>query len=90
MTLIFWLDIPYPWVENEAHHLNFDTNTGLSFEHTIEVKEKIYLLTYLSFSIGIHNLGEGLAIGTAFAVGKAALSSLDKDARCPIGSSFFY
>jgi zinc transporter ZupT len=34
------------------------------------------LSTYLSFSIGIHNLGEGLAIGTAFAVGEAALGSL--------------
>ena len=176
-----WLDIPYPWVENEAHHLNFLTNTGVSFEHTIEVAVATpqfslsrlwgftllglyvgvvpvglgmlfypslktlggegmkfilaltlgmlaYLLvdtieeglelasgaanafsgsilvwaiaaisfltiltigrsrgqapegqslsTYLSFSIGIHNLGEGLAIGTAFAVGEAALGSL--------------
>lgn len=176
-----WLDIPYPWVENEAHHLNFVTNTGISFEHTIDVAvatpqfslsrlwgftllglyvgvvpvglgmlfypslktlggegmkfilaltlgmlafllvdtieeglelasgaanafsgsilvwaiaaisfltiltlgrsrgkapEGQSLSTYLSFSIGIHNLGEGLAIGTAFAVGEAALGSL--------------
>jgi zinc transporter, ZIP family len=34
------------------------------------------LSTYLSFSIGIHNLGEGLVIGTAFAVGEAAFGSL--------------
>lgn len=176
-----WLDIPYPWVENEAHHLNFLTNTGVSFAHTIEVAvatpqfslsrlwgftllglyvgvvpvglgmlfypslktlggegmkfilaltlgmlafllvdtieeglelasgaanafsgsilvwaiaaisfltiltigrsrgqapEGQSLSTYLSFSIGIHNLGEGLAIGTAFAIGEAALGSL--------------
>ncbi|NJN37510.1 MAG: metal transporter [Acaryochloridaceae cyanobacterium CSU_3_4] len=34
------------------------------------------LATYLALSIGLHNLGEGLAIGTAFAAGKAALGSL--------------
>jgi zinc transporter ZupT len=176
-----WIDLPYPWVENETHHLNLITNTGLSFEHTIDVAvatpqfslsrlwgftllglyvgvvpvglgmlfypslktlggegmkfilaltlgmlafllvdtieeglelasgaanafsgsilvweiaaisfltiltigrsrgqapEGQSLSTYLSFSIGIHNLGEGLAIGTAFAVGEAALGSL--------------
>ncbi|PSB06860.1 metal transporter [Pleurocapsa sp. CCALA 161] len=176
-----WIDLPYPWVENETHHLNLITNTGISFEHTIDVAvatpqftlsrlwgftllglyvgvvpvglgmlfypslktlggqgmkfilaltlgmlafllvdtleeglelansaanafagsilvwaiaaisfltiltigrsrgkapEGQSLSTYLSFSIGIHNLGEGLAIGTAFAVGKAALGSL--------------
>lgn len=34
------------------------------------------LATYLALGIGIHNLGEGLAIGAAFAVGEAALGSL--------------
>ncbi len=176
-----WIDLPYPWVENETHHLNLITSTGISFEHTIDVAvatpqfslsrlwgftllglyvgvvpvglgmlfypslrtlsgegmkfilaltlgmlafllvdtieeglelasnaanafsgsilvwalaaisfltiltigrsrgqapEGQSLSTYLSFSIGIHNLGEGLAIGTAFAVGEAALGSL--------------
>jgi ZIP family zinc transporter len=33
------------------------------------------LATYLAFGIGLHNLGEGLAIGAAFAVGEAALGS---------------
>lgn len=33
------------------------------------------LATYLALSIGLHNLGEGLAIGTAFAAGEAALGS---------------
>ena len=31
------LDIPYPWVEGETHHLVFVTSTGVSFEHTIDV-----------------------------------------------------
>ncbi len=29
----------------------------------------------IAFSIGLHNLGEGLAIGAAFALGEAALGS---------------
>jgi len=31
------LDIPYPWITGEAHHLVFLTSTGTGFEHTIEV-----------------------------------------------------
>ena len=31
------VDIPYPWVEGETHHLKFVTSTGVSFEHTIDV-----------------------------------------------------
>ncbi|BAQ66364.1 hypothetical protein [Geminocystis sp. NIES-3709] len=31
------LDIPYPWVNGETHHLKFITNTGLTFDHTIDV-----------------------------------------------------
>ena len=37
--------------------------------------EGLALATYLAFGIGLHNLGEGLAIGAAFAVGEAALGS---------------
>lgn len=33
------------------------------------------LATFLALGIGLHNLGEGLAIGAAFAVGQAALGS---------------
>jgi ZIP family zinc transporter len=33
------------------------------------------LATYLALGIGLHNLGEGLAIGAAFAIGEAALGS---------------
>lgn len=176
-----WFNLPYPWVQDETHHIKFITNTGLSFEHEIAVAvptpqfsltrvlayallglyvgivpvglgmlfypslkalggqgikfllaltigmlafllvdtieeglelaskaasvfsgsalvwlvtaasflaiftigrrggkapEGTALATYLAFSIGLHNLGEGLAIGAAFAVGEAALGSL--------------
>ena len=33
------------------------------------------LATFLALGIGLHNLGEGLAIGAAFAIGEAALGS---------------
>jgi zinc transporter ZupT len=35
----------------------------------------VYLATLIALGIGLHNLGEGLAIGAAFAVGEAALGS---------------
>jgi len=31
------IDIPYPWVTGETHHLTFVTSTGATFEHTVEV-----------------------------------------------------
>lgn len=31
------LQIPYPWVEGEAHHIQLLTKTGVTFDHTIEV-----------------------------------------------------
>ncbi len=37
--------------------------------------EGIALATFLALGIGLHNLGEGLAIGAAFAMGEAALGS---------------
>ena len=33
------IDIPYPWVEGEAHHLALITTTGAVFDHTIEVAQ---------------------------------------------------
>lgn len=174
------VNLPYPWVEGEAHHIAFITSTGAAFEHTIEVAvptpqfsmarllafallgiyvgivpvtlgllfypylrtlgprglqfllaltvgllafllidtlqegfelaagtagafqgsalvwlaallsflalfvvgrrsgkapEGLALATYLALGIGLHNLGEGLAIGASFAIGEAALGS---------------
>jgi zinc transporter, ZIP family len=37
--------------------------------------EGLSLATYLAFGIGLHNLGEGLAVGAAMASGEAALGS---------------
>jgi zinc transporter ZupT len=37
--------------------------------------QALYLATLIAAGIGLHNLGEGLAIGAAFALGEAALGS---------------
>lgn len=31
------IEIPYPWMEGEAHHITLFTSTGIAFEHTIQV-----------------------------------------------------
>jgi hypothetical protein len=36
-------------------------------------KDRLYLATLIAIGIGLHNLGEGMAIGAAFAIGEAAL-----------------
>lgn len=36
---------------------------------------RLYVATLIALGIGLHNLGEGLAIGTAFALGEIALGS---------------
>jgi zinc transporter ZupT len=38
-------------------------------------KKGIFLATLIAISIGLHNFGEGLAVGAAFALGEAALGS---------------
>lgn len=38
-------------------------------------KQAIYIATMIALGIGLHNLGEGLAIGVAFSIGEAALGS---------------
>jgi zinc transporter ZupT len=38
-------------------------------------RRNLYLAGLIAFGIGLHNLGEGLAIGAAFAIGEAALGS---------------
>jgi zinc transporter ZupT len=39
------------------------------------VKQRLYIAFLIALGIGLHNLGEGLAIGAAFALGEAALGS---------------
>ncbi len=38
-------------------------------------RSSLYIATLIALSIGLHNLGEGMAIGAAFALGEAALGS---------------
>jgi zinc transporter ZupT len=38
-------------------------------------KRGLYIATLIALGIGLHNLGEGLAIGTSFALGEVALGS---------------
>ncbi len=38
-------------------------------------RRRLYLAALIALGIGLHNLGEGLAIGAAFALGEAALGS---------------
>ncbi|HUE45871.1 MAG TPA: metal transporter [Aestuariivirgaceae bacterium] len=33
------IDIPYPWIDGDTHHLSFVTSTGVRFEHTIDVAQ---------------------------------------------------
>jgi zinc transporter ZupT len=46
-----------------------------SRRETDPVRQRLTLATLIAASIGLHNLGEGLAIGAAFALGEAALGS---------------
>jgi len=32
-----WLNVPYPWVQGEAHTIKLVTNTGATFEHEIAI-----------------------------------------------------
>ena len=38
-------------------------------------RQSLYVATLIALGIGLHNLGEGMAIGAAFALGEAALGS---------------
>jgi zinc transporter, ZIP family len=44
-------------------------------QKTDPAQQRLYVATLIALGIGLHNLGEGLAIGAAFALGEAALGS---------------
>ncbi len=46
-----------------------------SAAHADPAQQRLYVATLIALGIGLHNLGEGLAIGAAFALGEAALGS---------------
>jgi zinc transporter ZupT len=52
------IDIPYPWIAGEAHHIALVTQTGTVFEHSIEVAEATPLLggRFLALLAGIGTL----------------------------------
>jgi zinc transporter, ZIP family len=45
------LDIPYPWIEGEAHHIALLTATGAIIDHTIEVATATPVLTGASLGL---------------------------------------
>lgn len=63
-----WINIPYPWVRDETHHIKFITNTGVSLEHEIGVAlptPQISLTRLLAFAllglyVGIVPVGLGM------------------------------
>ncbi len=45
------IDIPYPWIEGEAHHLALVTSTGAIIDHTIEVATATPILSGTSLGL---------------------------------------
>jgi zinc transporter ZupT len=64
------IELPYPWVEGETHHLVFLTATGVSFDHTIEVALPTPQLSAADFMVyGVVGLFVGVvpvALGMMF------------------------
>jgi zinc transporter ZupT len=63
-----WLHIPYPWVNGEAHHLTFVTNTGALFEHSIDVavgtpeysRDRLQFFALIGLFVGVVPIALGL------------------------------
>ncbi len=63
-----WVHIPYPWVSGEPHEIRFITNTGLTFDHPIEVAmatpewslQRLLSYALLGFYIGVIPVALGL------------------------------
>ena len=61
-------DIPYPWIEGEAHHLALVTGTGAVFDYTIEVAQatpafaprSLATLTLVGLLLGLAPVAIGL------------------------------
>jgi zinc transporter ZupT len=76
-----WIRIPYPWVSGEAHHLSFVTNTGVVFEHTIDVAvatpaqtaERINFLTLIGLFVGVVPITLGMMFYPALRAGGPAV-----------------
>lgn len=63
-----WLHIPYPWVAGESHHLTFVTETGATFDHTIDVavstpsptSNRLSLYAMIGLFVGVVPIGLGM------------------------------
>jgi len=62
------IDIPYHWVEGEAHHITLLTSTGAAFAHTIEVAQAtpelggatLWQLALIGLLLGVAPVAAGL------------------------------
>jgi zinc transporter, ZIP family len=62
------IDIPYPWVEGEAHHISLLTGTGAIFEHEIGVAQEtpryaapaLAMLALVGLLLGLAPVATGL------------------------------
>ena len=62
------VDIPYPWVDGEAHHIALLTGTGAVFEHEIEVAREtpradrptLFMLAFVGLLLGVAPVATGL------------------------------
>lgn len=79
------IDIPYPWIEGETHHVVLLTNTGVAFEHTIDVAIPVadwqattaWQLVLIGILLGIVPVAIGLATYPALrSLGPAGLRFL--------------
>ena len=69
------IEIPYPWIEGETHHLALLTSTGVVFDHTIDVavetsaplEDHLSSLLLVGFMLGIVPVALGLMFFPAMA-----------------------
>ncbi len=62
------IDVPYPWIEGEAHHIALVTATGAIIDHTIEVAtatpvlsgHSLWLLAAVGLLLGVVPVATGL------------------------------
>ncbi len=76
-----WVQIPYPWVAGEAHHLTFVTNTGALFEHSIDVavatpemtSERVTFYALIGLFVGVVPIALGMMFYPALRAGGPAV-----------------
>jgi ZIP family zinc transporter len=73
------IDIPYPWVDGEAHHLALVTSTGAVVEHSIEIAQATPALDRVGFF-------QLVTVGTLLGVVPVAIGLLGWPAMRTLGS----